>query len=295
MRLFFKIPLLLFLLALGTELAFAQKRLLWRQALPAILREVSGMVRTPEGHLWMLNDSNNPPNLFRYAPCTRQLLEVRPLPVPNRDWEALTMAPDGTLYIGDFGNNLNNRRDLRIYRYHPQTEALDSILFSYPDQHAFPPLHRSEWNFDCEALIVWQDTLHLFSKAAFASECVVKHYTLPTKPGTYVAEWRDSLRLPKRVVTDAALSSDGQTLALVSYFVGRRWGVLPYARATVFFFRDFPQGYFLRGRLSRRHLSRFAFARQYEAITFWGKRCWLVANEKRLWQRQGIRVKTYDE
>lgn len=276
---------LLFGSALGAE---AQKSMSYRQILPAALREVSGMVRTPEGHLWLLNDSRNPSQLFRYDPCARRLLEVRTLPVPNRDWEDLALAPDGSLYIGDFGNNRNDRRDLCIFRYHPNAEALDSIRFSYPDQRELPPARLEDWNFNCEAMVFWRDSLHLFSKAIFANECLVKHYVVPAQPGTYVAELRDSLRLHRRVVTGAALSPDGRTLALTSYIVGRHLGIIPYARATVFFFTDFPDGHFLRGRMKAHRLPQFPLARQYESITPWDERCWLVANEGRPGQKQRL-------
>ncbi len=119
---------------------FAQNQNIPRRTqLPAELKEVSGMVRTFSGDLWMLNDSRNPPMLFRYDPVAGKLLETRRLPVPNRDWEDLTTDPTGNLYIGDVGNNRNARRDLRIYRYHPVTGQLDSILLRYPDQQAFAP------------------------------------------------------------------------------------------------------------------------------------------------------------
>ncbi|MCS6928333.1 MAG: hypothetical protein NZM43_02445 [Saprospiraceae bacterium] len=269
---------------------FSQKLIPRRQRLPRELREISGLVRTPEGHLWLLNDSHNPPALFRYDPQDHRILEVRILPVPNRDWEELASAPDGTLYIGDFGNNRNDRRDLCIFRYCPHTHTLDSIRFVYPDQYNFPPSIPSEWNFNCEAMVYWRDSLHLFTKAVFASKCVVKHYVVPARPGTYVAELRDTIRLPKRVVTGAALSQDGQILALTSYFVHRLLGFIPRSRATVFFFTHFPEGYFLRGKKSKKRLPEFPLARQYEAITHWDGKNWLVANERRLWQVQCLRT-----
>ncbi len=268
----------------------AQSRLPHRQVLPSELREVSGMVRTPQGRLWMLNDSHNPPQLFLFDPCARRIEQVRTLPIPNRDWEDLAFAPDGTLYIGDVGNNYQRRRDLCIFRYHPDTERIDSIRFAYPDQVEFPPPKRAAQHFNCEAMVFWRDSLHLFSKAPFGRHCWVKHYVVPAKPGQYVAELRDSLLLRRRVVTGAALSPDGQTLALTSYIIGRHLGVLPYARATVFFFRDYPEGRFLRGHRIAMHLPQFPLARQYEAITSWDNQCWLVANERRLWQRQQLWV-----
>lgn len=278
----------LLLLLLLPALLAAQKHPPRRTVLPEAIREVSGMTRTPEGHLWMLNDSRNPPELFRYDPIAGQLLETRTLPVPNRDWEDLTRAPDGHLYIGDFGNNRNARRDLCIFRYHPETQMLDSILFHYPDQHAFPPADQRDWNFNCEAMVFWQDTLHIFSKIVFKGNFVTKHYVLPARPGRYTAELRDSLVLKNRVVTGAALSPDGRTLAITSYIVGKKLGLLPYTRATAYFFTNFSGTHYLRGQRTAKRLPKGLIARQFESITWWDEHHWLVANEGRGGQRQAV-------
>lgn len=243
----------------------------------------------PEGQLWLLNDSRNPPELFRLDPVSGQLLETRRLPVANRDWEDLTMDGSGNLYIGDFGNNRNARRDLRIYRYHPASGALDSILFEYPDQTAFPPLDKRDWNFNCEAMVFFQDSLHLFSKNVFKGNSVTKHYVLPAQPGRYVAALRDSLVLKNRVVTGAALSPDGQTLALTSYIIGKKLGFLPYTRATAYFFTGFSGSRFFQGTRRGKRLPKCFFARQFESITWWNQKYWLIANERRdSIQRQAV-------
>jgi len=259
-----------------------------RTSLPDAIREVSGMTRTPEGHLWMLNDSRNPAELFLFDPVAGQLLETRTLPVPNRDWEDLTLAPDGYLYIGDFGNNRNARRDLCIFRYHPETKALDSILFHYPDQQAFPPADDHDWNFNCEAMVFFQDSLHLFSKVVFKGNFVTKHYVLPARPGRYTAELRDSLVLKNRVVTGAALSPDGKTLAITSYIVGKKLGFIPYTRATAYFFTDFSGSRFLQGKRTSKRLPKCIFARQFESVTWWSDTTWLIANEGRPSQPQAV-------
>jgi hypothetical protein len=267
---------------------FSQNKIARRTALPHVLREVSGMVRTPSGDLWLLNDSKNPPELFRFDPVAHQLIETRRLPVANRDWEDLAADEQGNLYIGDVGNNRNARRDLRIYRYNPSTQALDSIMLRYPDQVAFAPANEHDWNFNCEAMIFFRDSLHLFSKNVFKGNFYTKHYVVPAKPGNYVAELRDSICLKNRVVTGAALSRDGKTLALTGYIIGKKLGFLPYTKASVFYFTGFNDSNFLRGTQERKRLPKFLIARQYESVTQWEGDCWIVANEGRKPQFQAV-------
>ncbi|MCY7329326.1 MAG: hypothetical protein LH618_12305 [Saprospiraceae bacterium] len=263
-----------------------------RSKLPAVLKEVSGMVCTRQGDVWLLNDSHNPSDLFRYDPVQNKVLETRHLPVPNHDWEDLANDNAGNLYIGDVGNNYNRRTNLCIYRYNPATQALDSILLRYPDQKEFAPTDKKHWNFNCEAVVFFQDSLHLFSKNSFQGNFYTKHYVVPAKPGNYVAELRDSLYLKNRVVTGASLSRDGQTLALTSYIIGKHLGFLPFTKATVFYFNDFRGSHFLQGKPTRKKLPKFLIARQYESVTQWTNDRWLVANEGRRPQVQSVwRVK----
>lgn len=281
---FFALAVLFLPLAL-----FAQNQNLPRRTkLPAELKEVSGMVRTASGDLWMLNDSRNPPILFRYDPVAGKLLETRRLPVPNRDWEDLTTDPAGNLYVGDVGNNRNARRDLRIYRYHPATGQLDSILLRYPDQKAFAPTSDRWWNFNCEAMVWFNDSIHLFSKNSFKGNFYTKHYVVPARPGNYTAELRDSICLKNRVVTGAALSRDGQTLALTGYIIGKKLGFLPSTKASVFYFTGFSGSHFLKGKAVRKKLPKFLIARQFESVTQWDGDCWVVANEGRKPQFQAV-------
>jgi hypothetical protein len=257
--------------------------------LPAELKEISGMTRLPNGDLWLLNDSHNPPILFRFDPLQKKVLERRTLPVPNRDWEDLSSDAKGNLFIADFGNNNNKRKDLCIFKYNPKTGALDSINFVYPDQRAFPPADKRDWNFNGEALVFFHDSLHLFSKNVFKGNFVCKHYVLPAQPGRYVATLRDSILLQDRVVTGAGISADGKTLALTAYVFGKRWGFLPYTKCSVFYFTGFPGSQFFKGKKRIQRLPHFLIARQYESISQWKGNIWLVGNEGRRPQRQAIR------
>jgi len=280
-----RLPPTLLLLLLLTAPAFAQKK---RIKLPEELKEVSGMVRMSDGILWMHNDSRNPSILFRFDPINDLIVEKRTLPIPNRDWEDITTDPFGKLYIGDFGNNGNARKNLRIYTYQPADQAFDSILFTYPDQKAFPPSDERDWNFNCEAMVFWKDSLHLFSKNAFKGNFVCKHYVLPAKPGSYNALLRDSMVIPKHVITGAALIADGQTLALTGYVIGKKWGFIPISKASIMFFSDAPEGHFLKGKFQKQKLPKCFVARQYESVTMVEDGVWLVANEGRGPQRQSL-------
>ncbi len=284
---------LLWLAAFSPNLLLSQaKNPPRRTSLPDELKEVSGMTRLPNGDLWLLNDSHNPADLFHFDPIAGKLLEVRHLPVQNFDWEDLTHDPQGNLYIGDFGNNYNRRQNLRIFRFNPATGALDSIQFRYPDQTAFPPARQEDWNFNCEAMVYFHDSLHIFSKNSFKGNFFTKHYVLPAKPGSYVAECRDSVRLKNRVVTGAAISRDGKTFVLTGYIIGKRLGFIPFTRASAMYFTGFSGSQFLKGKQRWKRLPKFLISRQFESITQWEGNLWVAANEGRKPQFQRIwRVK----
>lgn len=179
-------------------------------------QESSGLETAgPEGDLWTHADGGNTARLYR---VTRQgdLLQALDLePLRNIDWEDLTQDDNHTLYLGDFGNNQNKRRNLCIYRLSgPELRHTDTIQFSYPDQHDFPP-RKPRRNFDCEAFYFYQDSLYLFTKNR-GEGGMVKQYVVPAAPGRYVARLADSLYLPTWV-TAADISPDGRRVALLGY------------------------------------------------------------------------------
>jgi hypothetical protein len=270
---------LLFFVFISTSASAQSKR---RVRLPKMLNEISGLTRTSDVKLWALNDNGNAPALYQLDSNTGKILEIKLLPIPNRDWEDLTTDANGRLYIGDFGNNNNKRRDLRIYRYDPGSGNIDSIVFAYPDQKQFPPPHQQQWNFDCEAFVWYGDSLHLFSKNRFVGNFYTKHYILPDKPGTYSAILRDSFLLPDRVVTGAALSPDQRILALTAYIVKKKGRILPYTRCSVFFFPTPKASLTLSANDAiRQRLPRFLVARQFESVVHTGTPGrWLAANER---------------
>jgi len=185
--------------------------------LPPPIRESSGLARGDSaGLVWTHGDGGTAATLYQ-ASLAGQLRGALPLaPLPNRDWEELTRDPTGRFYVGDFGNNRNDRRDLAIYRISPGAGGVrvDTIAFRYPDQTAFPP-PLARRHFDCEAMVFYHDSLHLFTKDRGPAHRT-RYYVVPARPGRHVATLRDSIRL-RTLVTGAALSPDGRRVALLGY------------------------------------------------------------------------------
>ncbi|SHI64157.1 hypothetical protein SAMN02745146_1261 [Hymenobacter daecheongensis DSM 21074] len=178
--------------------------------------ESSGLELTgTEDDLWTHGDGGNTAMLYHITQQGDLLRTVNLAPLTNMDWEDLARDPAGNLYIGDFGNNQNKRRNLSIYRLaSPDFKQVDTIRFRYPDQHAFPP-KKPRRNFDCEAFYFWQDSLYLFTKNRGEGHWV-KQYVLPARPGSYTARLADSIRI-NTWITAADISPDGQRVALLGY------------------------------------------------------------------------------
>lgn len=164
-------------------------------------------------------DSGNPPMLWgvKYPfDKERQVNGTIDLQgrIVNTDWEDLAQDDEDNLYIGDFGNNNNSRKNLSIVKYNLLSQSISKISFYYPDQAEFPPSKNKGKNFDCEAMIWLQGNLYLFSKNRGNRN--VKIYRLPDQPGNYEAEIVGTLNLPLQI-TAADVSPDGQFVALLAY------------------------------------------------------------------------------
>lgn len=197
-------------------------------SLPAVLSESSGLETSVGGGFWLHNDSGNEPELYRIGPDGNLTRTLRIAGAGNVDWEDLARSNNGYLYIGDFGNNANNRSNLVIYRipdpdgWPSDTIPAEAIHFSYPDQYAFPPPPARQ-NFDMEAMVHLGGKLYLFSKnrtEPFSGYSSV--YRLPDVPGTYVAERVDSFYTgpgPALAywITGADVSPDGSSLVLTAH------------------------------------------------------------------------------
>jgi hypothetical protein len=159
----------------------------------------------------------------------------------NFDWEDLASDDRGNIYIGDFGNNYNSRKQLLIYIINAKDSMrTDSISFSYEDQHLFPPA-KEDKNFDCESFFWYDRHLYLFSKNRGSGP--VKVYQLPDRPGTHQAKVVATLNI-KGMITSADLSPDKRMVVLLSYgriyFFKFKEGTTPQFQP--FLCRKFPRG-----------------------------------------------------
>lgn len=239
------------------------------------LKEISGMQRTPSGKIWALNDSGNRPEIFQLNEKGEILRFVTITNAKNTDWEAMAVDDKGFVYIGDFGNNRNERQDLKIYIVSEAdllagiTAEASVINFRYPDQKEYPAKKENQ-NFDMEAMVWSANNLWLFSKnrtdpfTGFANV-----YKLPATPGSYVAEKVDSLYMGKgprelMQVTDADFSPDGKLLALLSY-------------DKIYLIHDVPYNDMLGGRIEEMTIAKIS---QRESITFLNDSILLIADER---------------
>ncbi|WP_293894451.1 T9SS C-terminal target domain-containing protein [Flavobacterium sp.] len=177
--------------------------------------EGSGLVAW-NGRLWTHNDSGRQ-TLFAIDTLSGKILEEFMLPVRNVDWEEITQDRN-FLYIGNFGNNGGLREQLQIYRISKEKllqheVVLDSISFEWPKTDDFGSLKKI--NFDCEAMIVVNDTILLFTKEFKKRRCS-RVFRLPAKPTHHIAEYVTTLKT-RTLITGATYLSENRRVVLCGY------------------------------------------------------------------------------
>ncbi len=182
--------------------------------LPELLKECSGSELINSG-LWIHNDGGNENKIYRIDSLNGNILQTVVVGnVGKIDWEDFAES-ENHLFIGDFGNNLGNRTDLRIYRVNKNELSNDTINaelieFEYSDQVDFSENNQNH-NFDCEALLYYNDQLHLFSKNWVDKQ--TKHYILSAEPGAHTAQLEETFNVGG-LITGADFSSDNEIVLL---------------------------------------------------------------------------------
>jgi len=190
--------------------------------------EVSGMIfHAPTQKLWMLQDKGNPSELYVYSVDGTFENTVTVNNQENTDWEDLSQDTNGNIYIGNFGNNDNKRKDLRILKIDGSDLTSNSIntsqetTFYYEDQTDFPP-KKSNLFYDCEAFVATKDAFYLFTKnrsKGFDGTFYV--YKVPNKNGNFKAEKIATLetcgQYKSCAITGSALNKNGNEIALLTH------------------------------------------------------------------------------
>ena len=177
------------------------------------LDETSGL-EIINKQLVTINDSGNDPVLF-YINESGNILDERKLNCcKNNDWESLAADSD-YVYIADFGNNYDTRKNLSIIKIpidKSSNENPEIINFLYPEQKKFKRIYRRS-EYDAEALISFGDILLIFTKNK--RKKITEIYSLPKYVGNFQAQKIGSLNT-ESIVTGADYDKKTNTLVLTS-------------------------------------------------------------------------------
>lgn len=181
------------------------------------LKRTSGLIFW-DGNLWTHNDHVDT-ILYGLDTTTAEIERTYTLTrVKNLDWEEISQDRN-YIYIGDFGNNLGDRTDLHILRIKKNSllegyHDIDTIWFSYSDQSDFGTKEPFQTDFDCEAMIVSNDSIYLFTKQWITTQTSM--YNLPKIPGNHIAMKKDSYNV-QGLVTGATFIEDKRLVVLCGY------------------------------------------------------------------------------
>ncbi|MBQ4912999.1 hypothetical protein J8L85_01030 [Maribacter sp. MMG018] len=242
--------------------------------LPKSLKENSGMVSLRDSTVWLIEDSGNKEEIYNVDFHGKIIKTLEVKHAKNEDWEDLAKDDEGNVYIGDIGNNDNERKHLTIYKIpDPEIEPGDKIdaekiTFNYPEQKKFPP-HKSKRFYDAEALFHHGKQLYIITKNRsnpFTGEALV--YTVPDSKGSYEAKLVSRLKLCTTwktcQITGMDISPKGDKIAALSY-------------GKIFIFSDFSWDDFTKGKIEEIDLGTRT---QLESIFFMDENTLLLSDER---------------
>ncbi|MCC9073582.1 T9SS C-terminal target domain-containing protein [Flavobacterium sp. F-65] len=181
------------------------------------IKETSGIIAF-NSLLWTHNDDHDK-TIYGLNPQGEIKKKIILEKAINTDWEEI--AQDSThIYLGDFGNNyIGNRTDLHILKIDKKSfltgnPVIDTISFSYANQTRFTPEKPNKTNFDCEAFIVRNDSIYLFTKQWKHNKTSI--YTLPNKSGNHVAQLKETIDV-KGLITGVTYLPTQKLIVLCGY------------------------------------------------------------------------------
>jgi hypothetical protein len=241
--------------------------------LPKELKEVSG-IGYSNNLIYSIEDSGNENKVVVLDTLGTITKTITINNIKNIDWEDLTFDSKGNLYIGDFGNNDNVRKDLAIYKIdksslHANTvDVRYKISFDYPEQTDFPP-KKKKLMFDVEAFFEYNNYFYLFTKnrsTGFDGTSYI--YKIPNTAGQHHAQLIKTITTCSDyhtcAITSATISPDGTKFVLLSH-------------SEIFLFENYAQDNLADGKMSELDLNHFS---QKEAVCFKNNDTLLIADER---------------
>ena len=253
----------------------AQQKIEVVTALPNEIKESSACeISNASDLVWTIEDQGNENLLFGFNKNGELIRKIRITNIENNDWEDLSSDDQGNLYIGDFGNNDNERQNLAIYKINAadlnkeEVEASEIVQFYYPEQKDFPPKKKDKV-FDVESFLVFKNQFYLFTKNRSSD--------FDGTTSIYRAENNSQTKLPAKklsefvtcdnfnhcAVTSAAISPDKKKVALLS-------------SDKVWIFTDFKEDDFFSGNAKTIELENFT---QKEGLCFETNESVLITDE----------------
>lgn len=242
--------------------------------LPKTLKENSGIAKlSADSLIWFINDSGNKRHIYGVDQQGKLKKDIKLKNAKNVDWEDLTKDDQGNIYIGDFGNNANDRKNLAIYKIPNPGNATanelkaEKIEFYFPEQKKFPPKGK-KFFYDAEAFFYHNGHFYLFtrnrsSKFDGTSLC----YKIPSVKGKHPAKLIGSLKTCDNhticQITSADISPDGKRVVLLTH-------------ESVWMLSDFLNDDFTNGKLTNLPLGHNS---QKESVCFLNDTTLLISDE----------------
>lgn len=194
-------------------------------SLPKKLKEVSGIALSQDQKtIWAIEDAGNKNVVYGLNIQGELVNDVLVENAENNDWEDITKDTAGNIYIGDFGNNENDRQNLSILKLdlkndsQKSTKVIQTTKFHYEGQTEFPP-KKSNLLYDCEAFVEKDGSFYLFTKnrsKGFDGTFLV--FQIPNKEGDFEAKLIGKLKLEggysDAAITSAAINSKNEIVLL---------------------------------------------------------------------------------
>lgn len=171
-----------------------------------------------EGLGYTVNDSGHAAEVFAIDLATGAVVGVTTVRAQFRDVEALALR-DGTLWIGDVGDNDAVRDDLALYAIDEPGRASGTV------DARRNPVRLAGGAADVEALLADPDSDALFVVTKSLASAAVLSLDESALDPSRTAVFRPVARDLPAFVTDGAFSADGSRVALLSY--GWLWTIDP--------------------------------------------------------------------